>query len=104
MTKPISPEEVSDEKLKQIPPEVIEAFNFLIAQKYNPDSKSSRVLQDDVITEIGKRIQIERAEIFNLKYLDVEDIYRREGWIVTYDKPAYNESYDASFIFRKPLN
>ncbi len=24
-----------------------------------------------------------------------------EGWIVEYDKPGYDESYDAYFVFKK---
>lgn len=34
------------------------------------------------------------------EHLDVEDVYRAAGWEVTYDKPGYNETYDATFTFR----
>lgn len=99
--KPIAPHEVSDEKIKQIPPEVIESFNFLIARDYMPGSRSAIVIQNAAIREIMQRTNLSRDEIFSQKFLDVEDIYRKEGWIVDYDKPAYNESYGAYFIFRK---
>jgi hypothetical protein len=104
MTKPILPDEIPEEKKKQLPPEIIEAFNFLIAQNYNSDSRCANVSQPDVIDEIHKRLQIERQEIFNRKYLDVEDIYRKEGWLVSYDKPVYYESYNAYFLFKTPSN
>lgn len=28
-------------------------------------------------------------------WLDLEDIYRDEGWTVEYDSPGYNETYEA---------
>ena len=37
--------------------------------------------------------------LYEKHYLDVEDAYRKRGWIVDYDKPAYNETYDAFFEF-----
>ena len=33
------------------------------------------------------------------KYLDFEDEYRTIGWKVTYNKPAYCETYEPYFIF-----
>ena len=33
--------------------------------------------------------------------MDFEDLYRKSGWSVSYDKPAYNENYDAFLIFNK---
>ncbi len=32
-------------------------------------------------------------------WLNVEELYRAQGWTVTYDKPGYNESYPATFTF-----
>jgi hypothetical protein len=37
--------------------------------------------------------------IFEKGLLDVETVYERAGWKVTYDKPAYNETYPATFRF-----
>lgn len=95
--KPISPDNIVEAKLKTIPDQVIQAFNEMIARKWN--GSSSTIKQDDVITEIQKNFACGRHEIFDNKWLDVEDIYRAEGWIVEYDKPAYNESYPATFEF-----
>lgn len=38
-------------------------------------------------------------QLIKEKWLDIEDHYRKAGWKVTYDKPAYCENYDAYFKF-----
>lgn len=100
--KPISPQEISDNWSKQIPPEVIEAFNFLIEKNYNGSNRISRVDQNDVVEEILKRTNLTRHEIFSKRFLDIEDLYRKEGWVVSYNKPVYNEDYEVCFIFKSP--
>jgi hypothetical protein len=105
MEKPVRPEEVVALKKAQFPDFVLEAFNAVIAKHYNCGYSSFR--QDEVITEIisrmpsmGDNINV-RQHIFDNHWLDVEDIYRKEGWKVEYDSPAYCESYPATFTFRK---
>lgn len=98
--KPISPK-----KIKQtFPDEVIQAFNNLLEAKGN--SRSITIYQDTAIDEIlrvyklaGKSIT--RNQIFDNHWLDVEDTYRKAGWKVEFDKPAYCESYKAYFVFSK---
>ncbi|MFA5152589.1 MAG: hypothetical protein WC554_08535 [Clostridia bacterium] len=97
-TQPITPEEVVEFKQKQIPDEVIHAFNELIALNFN--GYSATIIQKDMISLLEKR-GFDRDIIFNHHLLDIEDIYRAAGWEVKYDKPAYCESYDAYFEFRR---
>jgi hypothetical protein len=98
--KPITPKEVVKEKLLSIPDEVIEAFNELIAKNW--DGYRAGMKQDDIVALIKQKMSLKKDDtIFERHWLDVEDIYRKVGWIVEYDKPAYNESYDATFEFRK---
>ena len=100
MTKPISPDEVATTKLKNIPDEVIEAFNEIIAQNFS--RSCSNFKQKDVVKLIMIRlVAIDRQTIFDNGWLDVEDIYREAGWKVEYDKPAYNEDYEPNFTFIK---
>ena len=94
--KPISPKEVAGEKIRQMPDAVLEAFNELIARG---GSGYVTVMQKDVVALMVKK-GLSRSEIFDNGWLDVEDIYRKAGWIVEYDKPGYNETYDAYFTFR----
>lgn len=93
--KPIKPSEVIDKKQELIPDEVIEAFNEMIAANWN--GTSSTVSQTEVYALIKKKL----GKDFPMNYLDVEDIYRKAGWKVNYDKPGYNESYGATFEFSK---
>lgn len=105
--KPITPEEINEKKLEMLPDEVIESFNEMIATNWN--GTSSRFKQKDAVALILGKMNAERAVdgkvdsqfLFDNHYLDVEDLYRKQGWKVYYDKPAYNETYDAIFEFSK---
>jgi hypothetical protein len=96
---PITPEEAHEKKASTIPDFVIEAFNELIAENFN--GKSSTVGQSDVIDRITTKNSIERHVIFRNNWLDVESVYEQSGWSVVYDKPGYNETYEATFTFTK---
>lgn len=99
MVKPVSPGEVVVLKKKYIPDGVIEAFNLVIAKHYT--GRSATFKQDEVVDLIVKTMGFERHEVFANKWLDVEELYEAEGWKVKYDKPAYCETYDATFTFKK---
>jgi len=101
---PIKPQDVIKAKAATIPDEVFDAFNELIASKW--DGRSAHVTQDEAaklsltkLKSAGKHVS--RNKLFDNGWLDVEDAYSEAGWNVTYDKPAYNESYEAYFVFSK---
>jgi hypothetical protein len=92
--KPITPDEA--EVREDVPGEVFDAFNELIREGHGT------VKQVDVVTRIlFKMPHVERHEIFNRGWLNVEGAYRKAGWTVQYDKPGYNESYEAYFTFTR---
>lgn len=95
--KPISPQEASQDKLNQIPDTVIEAFNELLSG--TPIGGETTIYQNEILDILTKK-GLDRATIFSKGWLDVEEIYRKAGWIVEYDKPGYNETYEAHFTFR----
>jgi len=97
--KPITPGGVVRAKQRKIPDEVIEVFNALIAEDY--EDGEAVVRQDEAVKRIAERMKIPRQEIFDRKLLDVEEIYWRAGWKVDYDKPGFNETYEATFTFAK---
>lgn len=99
MKKPITPDEVISRKKESLPDEVIEAFNELIA--FNWNGYQASIKQEDVCNLICKKLNIFDNIVFKNQYLDVEDIYRESGWDVKYDKPGYNEDYEAYFVFKK---
>lgn len=102
MVKPISPVEAEELRLKTIPDEVYEAFNALIVDRW--DGESAVVTQPEVSQEIKKRLKASgkspRGD-FSMSWLDVEPAYRKEGWSVDFEKPGYNETFSARFIFKK---
>ena len=97
MSKPITPAEVVDKKKEQLPNEVIDAFNALIAA--NITNGRARIRVEDIITLIKLKLGVTREQVYEKHYLDVEDIYREVRWKVEYDQPGYCESYDATFTF-----
>ncbi len=96
---PIRPADVGVKQRTVFPSFVFEAFNAEIAAKYVDDR--AEVLQKDVIRKMMELGNIDRARVFAEGYLNVEEAYRAVGWSVRYDKPAYDESYDSFFVFKK---
>lgn len=94
--KPISPSDVVAAKKEKIPEVVIETFNDLIAQNFL-DGVSSFKQKAVVLFLVEKGLN--RQEIYDKHWLDIEDVYREAGWKVVYDKPAYNETYEPNFTF-----
>lgn len=97
--EPVSPDEIVDQKEQDFPPEVIEVFNKLIAKYWkNGESVFTTVVARKEVASALRKAKIP----FDSNYLDVEDIYRKNGWKVEYDAPGYNENYEAFFKFTRP--
>ncbi len=94
---PLTPQEIKKLKTENIPDEVFEVFNTLIAREFN-GSTTARVAQRDVVAAL-EAVNISEREALDNGWLDVEAAYEDKGWSVIYDKPGYNESYGAIFIF-----
>jgi hypothetical protein len=99
MPGPIKPSEVQEKKNKALPEEVFQVFNDLIVENW--DGQSATIKQDVAAERISTALRISTDEVFELGYLDVEAAFRKVRWKVEYDKPAYNESYEAFFVFSK---
>ena len=110
MSGPITPQEAEKAKANDIPGEVYEAFNELIAKYYHQGSATFK--QEEVIKLAAAKLSnnseychMTSGKIVNMIYdnhwADVEDSYRSKGWTVLYDSPAYCESYPATFEFKK---
>lgn len=98
--KIFTPEDAKQRHVASIPDFVIKAINELLSENYKDQGFS--IPQDTIITRILRYSpeEITRSSIFSNRWLDIEDLYRQNGWEVEYDKPAYNESYSARFIFK----
>lgn len=106
--KPITPDKVYQE----IPDWVIEGANNCIKEHWLALKRESHFTQNELIDAIQKvydkvsgtddySYKKWRGMLFDKHYLDIEPIYEEAGWEVEYDKPAYCETYDANFTFRR---
>lgn len=97
---PLKPKDVSDLVESRIPVEVIESVNEMIREKWN--GYSAYFLEKDLVNLIMTKMPegTTSKDLYTKHYLDFENLYRKEGWEVYYDKPGFNESYDASFMFK----
>ena len=96
--KPVTPEKAWEEVGKNLPNEVVQAFNECLVESF--DGKSSVVIQKDVVDRMISK-GLSKEDIYNKGWLNVESLYRSAGWMVDYDRPGYNEAYPAKYIFRK---
>lgn len=97
--QPIRPEDIGKAKRGVIPDKVVGVFNRLIAKHYS--NGSATIKQEEVVEMLTVHMECDRAKIYEEKWLDIEDLFRDAGWKVTYDKPGYNETYPATFTFRR---
>ncbi len=99
--EPIRPEQVVDTKMKLVPTTVIKVFNDLISQNF---SEGRAIVKQDHVVALLIADGLTNSDIFANRWLDIEDMYRKYGWEVEYDKPGYNEGYPATFTFTKRKN
>lgn len=95
--KPISPKEIMENLDEIIPNAVIQAVNELLKEKYRGSEVT--IKQKDIVSRAVSIDNKLAGKIIENKYLDFESLYEKSGWKVSYDKPGYNESYDAFFKF-----
>lgn len=95
MVKPISPDQVGDGS--HIPDEVFEVVNKLLHANWT--GRRATIKQKDVIRELAS--EYSPQSLFDSGWLNFEGAYRAQGWKVVYDKPGYNESYEAYWEFTR---
>lgn len=98
--KPFSPDEAKAAHVHSIPNEVIDTVNRLLGERFYNTNHSVTIYQDEVV-EAVVALGLSKADLFDKHWLDFEPVYEKQGWSVTYDKPGFNESYPASWVFRK---
>lgn len=97
---PITPSEVAEQKLKNIPDAVIDCWNKVIAKQCSRAGYAT-IYQNEVVGLLADAMDVPRETVFASGWLDIEPIYRAAGWCVEYDKPAYDEIYKARYKFSK---
>ena len=74
--------------------------------KNNYDDYCIRIKQKDIIKLALQYCDDENMTsriIHDNKWMDFEGAFEKYGWIIEYDKPAYNETYDAVFEFKSGI-
>lgn len=103
MSKPITPYDASVKKSELIPDVVIDAFNDAIVE--NVDSMGQAqfvqsVVIDKIISGFSQNgSKVDRQEIFERGWLDVEPIFESAGWLVSYHKQGIGDSGESYFTF-----
>lgn len=96
---PITPSEILDNLEDIIPSFVFEAVNAILKEKFRGTSVT--IKQNEIITKACQiKHGLKREDFFEKKWLDIEKVYEKAGWNVSYDKPAYSENYEAYFEFK----
>lgn len=107
MIRAFTPDEVLSAKAERIPPFVIEAVNELLVTRFL-DRRC--VLTQNEIIERAKEIGEARgtfppdateSTFYDQHWLDFEPIFRQAGWSVEYDSPAWDDNYEARFVFSR---
>lgn len=104
---PITPKEAQKQHLaKVIPDEVYEAVNELLSERYS--NSEMIICKDEVISKAIEKMQakgmnVSREKFFMYNWLDFEPAYEEAGWIVSFEKHAYDETLTlkAYWVFHK---
>lgn len=98
--RPITPAEVVGLKRSSIPAAVFDGFNAMIASSWDGrEATFSMKDAEEAILALDKSLKSD--QLYDNGWMDVEPIYRREGWSVEFEKPGYCESGEAMFTFKK---
>lgn len=119
--KPVTPKEAGALKQemweRNLPPPVLEAINEAIIAEH--EERGFTVTQEQVMTSILKKMKegrdqftlddtncpwyykVTRQGVFDHHWLDFEKMFEKAGWKVEFDKPGYNENYNAFWRFSK---
>lgn len=98
--KPLTPKELAGSAGTDIPELIIEAVNNLLKKKYRRGQDSVILKQADIMAEIIRlNPELKPATVYENGWMDFEPVFERAGWVVKYDKPAYCETYAATFEF-----
>ena len=98
---PALPIDIDHIQIVEIPSLMYDVVNDLIQENIDENGRAY-IEQYKIVDEYKKRAKV-KAENFNFKWLDFEEDYRKTGWKVTYDGPAYCETFNAYYVFKKKL-
>lgn len=103
-SKPIRPSEVKEHFDNNFPSFIIDAINDVIKESYRPNSKKFdvklSVVKNKIITAISNyNDEFNASYQFKDYFLDFENLYKKFGWKVSFDKATYGDSYESFYTF-----
>lgn len=98
----LTPSQVKDFR-SEIDDKMVEAVNSLLLEKRHTNPiliKQEELIRAYRLVCSGKGVDMPRSEVFKSGVLNIEEAFKKKGWLVEYDKPAYNETYEPYFTFK----
>lgn len=115
--RPFTPEEAKASKVAAIPKAVIQIFNTFLSTRYTGENGNITITLNEVVAAVLMALKEEgegypestrpywcsasKNDLFENRWLDIEPVFEKAGWNVHYDKPGFNESYEATWTFSK---
>lgn len=97
MADPYSPTQAMSAQMeKMAASKVVEIINTLLAERV---ASPPIIIKKWEVVEMLLDAGILMDDIYTKHMLDIEPLYREQGWEVIYDKPSYSESYLAYWSF-----
>ena len=103
--KPFSPQEAL--AAKEVPDAVFTEVNKLLVERIGNSRYvyfTLKELTDRILAHFPDAAKEIREKMITERWLDFESLYQAQGWEVEYDRPGYNESYEANFKFTAKKN
>lgn len=95
--KPISPSDIPELQLEQIPEHMFDIVNLLIVE--NITDAGAIVRQEDIMQRFAGDDESLRGRALRYGWLNFEPAYRANGWTVRYEKSDHGGTSNAVFIF-----
>jgi hypothetical protein len=99
MIEPVTPQELNESIGESFPNAVITSFNDLLKEKYRGNNSITIKVNEVVNRILSLDDSLTRNILFEKKYLDVETLYRKFGWSVTFNAPDRDENFDSYYVF-----
>jgi hypothetical protein len=99
LDRPVTPPEAAALKHAVIPPAVLAAFNKLILLHW--EGTYAEFPATDVLPAVSRENSSLAPGLVSAAIAGIAPAYRAAGWSVTFDRPGYNETYEAHWIFRR---
>lgn len=94
-----TPDDALAQHSATIPEEIFEIVNGFLAERVH--NRTIEIEQREIAAKL-ELTDISEAQAISHGWLDFEDVYKKAGWIVNFDKPGFNESYQPIWTFEKP--